>query len=154
MMRFLPLLLWLPLAALAQPHLEIDARLDPATRQLDVRATLTSERALRGFRLGREFEITSASANGRPLALASRPASADFSLPAGTRKLEIAYRATLPPTAALDHRQVLGRRGGAAGPEGSFLPAGAGWYPDPGALFSYRLALSLPPGQKGLVPGT
>jgi hypothetical protein len=74
-------------------------------------------------------------------------------LPAGTRKLELAYRATWPPTPALDDRQVLGQRGGTAGPEGSFLPASAGWYPDTGKLFSYRVSLALPAGQKGLVPG-
>jgi aminopeptidase N len=33
------------------------------------------------------------------------------------------------------------------------MPGAAGWYPDAGKLFSYRLTLKLPAGQKGLVPG-
>jgi hypothetical protein len=41
-----------------------------------------------------------------------------------------------------------------ASSRGSFLPAGGGWYPDPGEPFSYRVALRLPTGQKGVVPGT
>ena len=146
-------LLWLPLAAWALPHLELDVSLDPATRQLDVRATLSDGHELRSFRLGREYEITALQVNGRPHALSSRLASAEFPLPAGARRVELAYRATLPPTPALDHRQVLGQRGGTTGQQGSFLPASAGWYPDPGVLFSYRVALRLPAGQKGLVPG-
>jgi hypothetical protein len=153
MKRGLLLLLWLPLAAWALPQLELAVQLDPATRQFSGRATLTDEQDLRGIRLGRMFEITELRANGRPVSLRSRPASADFSLPAGTRKLELAYRATLAPTPTLDHRQVLGQRGGTASPDGSFLPASAGWYPDTGQLFSYRLTLTLPAGQKGLVPG-
>ena len=40
-----------------------------------------------------------------------------------------------------------------AAAEGSFLPAGSGWYPEPAARFSYRVRLSLPAGQRGLVPG-
>jgi hypothetical protein len=151
MMRCLALLLWLPLAALAQPHLEIDVQLDPATRQLDVRATLTDERGLRAFRLGRDFEIVALKLDGRPVE--SRRWRDGAPLPTGTRRVDIAYRATLPPTPTLDHRRALGQRGATAGPEGSFLPASAGWHPDPGGLFGYRVALHLPAGQKGLVPG-
>ncbi len=153
MKRWLCLLLCWPALALALPHLELEVQLDPVTRQFSAHATLTDEQDLRAFHLGRDVEITTLKINGQPSRLRSRPASADFRLPAGTRKLELAYRATLPPTQALDHRQVLGQHGGTAGPEGSFLPASAGWYPDTGRLFSYRVSLALPAGQKGLVPG-
>jgi len=153
MKRLLLLWLWLPLAAWALPQLELEVRLDPATREFSATATLTDAQDLRAFRLGRDVEITAARANGRPLSLTRRPAGADFALPSGTRKLELTYRATLAPTPALDHRQVLAQRGGTAGPEGSFLPAASGWYPDPGTLFGYRVTLYLPAGQKGLVPG-
>ena len=54
---------------------------------------------------------------------------------------------------ALDHREVLGSAAASADPDGSFLPGAAGWYPDPGGHFSYRVRLDLPPGQKGLVAG-
>ncbi|MHB1430274.1 MAG: M1 family metallopeptidase [Rhodocyclaceae bacterium] len=151
MKQLLLLLLWLPLAAWALPQLELDVRLDPATRQFEATATLSDKAGLRAFRLGRDFEIVALKLDGRPAE--SRRWRDGTPLPAGTRKLEIAYRATLPPTPKLDHRQVLGQRGGTAGPEGSFLPASAGWYPDPGTLFAYRVTLALPAGQKGLVPG-
>jgi len=151
MKRLLLLLLWLPLAAWALPHLELAARLDPATRQFNATATLTNDRDLRAIRLGRAFEITALKLDGKPVE--SRRWRDGIAVPAGTRQVEIAYRATLPPTAALDHREVLAQRGGTASPEGSFLPASSGWYPDPGTLFSYRVTLVLPAGQKGLVPG-
>lgn len=152
MKLFLTLLLWLPLMAWALPQLEIDVQLDPATRQFSATATLQDAKGLRSFRLGRDFEITALKLDGQ--AVASQRWKDVTSLPAGTRKVEIAYRATLPPTPSLDHRQVLGQRGGTAGPEGSFLPASSGWYPDPGVLFSHRVTLNLPAGQKGLVPGS
>ena len=153
MKRLLFLLCWLPLAARALPHLELDVRLNPETRQFDATATLTDDRDLHAFRLGRDYAITALKIGGRAVDVKSRLAKADFQLPAGTRKVEIAYRATLAPTPTLDHREVLKLRGGTAGPEGSFLPASAGWYPDPSTLFSYRVTLNLPAGQKGLVPG-
>ncbi len=147
------LLFGFPLAAWSMPQLELDVQLDPATRQFSATATLTDAQGLTGFRLGRAFEITALKLDGRSSSVTSRPARSDFRLPPGTRKVELAYRATLPPTQALDHRQVLGQHGGTASPDGSFVPASAGWYPDPGQRFGYRVTLRLPAGQKGLVPG-
>lgn len=153
MKRLLFVLLWLPLAALALPQLEMEVQLDPATRQFSATATLTDERGLTGFRLGADFEITAMTVNGQSMKPIRGLASADFRLPAGARRVVIAYRATLAATPHLDHRQVLGQRSGTAAPDGSFLPGAAGWYPEIGKLFSYRLVLRLPAGQKGLVPG-
>lgn len=168
MKTWFALLLWLPLAVLAvpvalaapaapvPPHLDLDVQLDPATRQFHATATLTDDQPLTGFRLGPEFEVTALQANDRAVPIARRhsgPAGAFYALPAGSRQAVIAYRAVLQPAQALDHRQVLGQRAGTAAPEGSFLPGAAGWYPQVGKLFSYRLVLGLPAGQKGLVPG-
>ncbi len=159
MKRLLFALLWLPLAvlaapaALALPRVEMEVQLDPATRQFSATATLTDERGLTGFRLGPDFEITAMTVNGQSMKPTRRLASADFRLPAGARRVVIAYRATLAATPHLDHRQVLGQRSATAAPDGSFLPGAAGWYPEIGQLFSYRLVLRLPAGQKGLVPG-
>jgi aminopeptidase N len=154
MKRLFVLLLWLPLMAWALPRLEIDVQLDPVTRQFNALATLTDTQDLRGFHFGPEFAITALKVNGLAVKPNRRPASAEFRLPAGARRVEIAYRATLAATPNLDHRQVLGQRAGTAAPEGSFLPGAAGWYPEVGKLFSYRLVLNLPAGQKGLVPGS
>lgn len=156
MRHWLFVLLWLPLAALALPRLDLDVQLDPATRQFQATATLMDDQPLTGFRLGAEFEVTALKVNGRAVSVARRlsgRAGAVYALPAGSRQVEIAYRAVLQPAQALDHRQVLGQRAGTAAPDGSFLPGAAGWYPEVGQLFSYRLVLSLPAGQKGLVPG-
>lgn len=151
-------LLWIvlcwPLAAAALPHLELDVRLDPATRAFAATATLTDTQDLAGFRLDRAFELTELRVNGQATSPRRRLVGADFfALPRGTRRVELAWRATLPATAALDHRQVLQQRATTAGPDGSFLPGIAGWYPRPAELFSYQLTLHLPAGQKGLVGG-
>lgn len=151
-------LLWFwPLAAAALPHLELDVRLDPDTRRFEARAVLTDNAGIDAFRLGRGFEIATLAADGQRLRPARRPAGVDFygfSLPPGTRRVEVSYRAKLEPTPRLDHRQVLGHRTASAGPEGSFLPAGAGWYPETGRMFSYRIALAVPPDQKGIATGS
>jgi hypothetical protein len=38
-------------------------------------------------------------------------------------------------------------------PEGSFLASGSGWYPRPAELFTYRVKLAVPHGQRALVAG-
>ena len=40
-----------------------------------------------------------------------------------------------------------------AAPEGSFLASGSGWYPRPAELFTYRVKLAVPHGQRALVAG-
>ncbi|MFN4148710.1 MAG: M1 family metallopeptidase [Rhodocyclaceae bacterium] len=145
------LLLVFPPFAWALPHLELEVKLDPATRQFSARAMLSDPQGLRILRLGQEFEITELRLDGQPVK--NRRWRDGTLLPTGTRRVEITYQGMLAPTPTLDHRQALAQRGGHAGPEGSFLPASSGWYPDPGKLFSHRVTLHLPAGQKGLVPG-
>jgi hypothetical protein len=54
----------------------------------------------------------------------------------------------------LDHRHTLAADAPTSGPEGTFLAAGSGWYPAvEGTLERYSVALDLPAGQRGLVPG-
>ncbi|MFC5302570.1 M1 family metallopeptidase [Azospira restricta] len=156
--RLLPLLAAFPFAAAATPQLDLDVRLDPATRAFAATARLAESeptRSLAGFALAPNFEITALSVDGRAVPPVATPRAGRqwVRLPAGTKRAEIAYRATLAPLQALDHREVLQSRAPTADPDGSFLPAVAGWYPDPGELFSYRVALALPAGQKGLTPG-
>lgn len=152
MKRVLLLLLALPCAA-AATRLEVDVRLDPATREFAATARIADDKGLRGFNLAPQFEIAAMSVNGRPAQPVQALGRAGYLLPIGSRRIEIRYRARLPAPTALDERQVLGNRSATAAPEGSYLPAASGWYPDVGGLFSYRLTLTLPAGQKGLVPG-
>jgi aminopeptidase N len=148
-------LLWLalPWSAAAMTHLDLDVRLDPATREFAATARIIDKNGIGGFDLAPNFEITALTVNGRAAKPSQHPGHTGHALPAGSREVEIRYRATLKALATLDHRQALGDRSATAGADGSFLPAASGWYPDVGRLFSYRLALTLPAGQKGLVPG-
>lgn len=156
MKRWLCLLLfsgW-PLAVAALPQLELAVRLDPARRAFEAQAMLADREPITVFRLDPTFEILSLSADGRAIAVRRRLGSTDqYLLPRGTRRIALRYRAVLPPTPAVDHRQAL-RPQATASLEGSFLPASTAWYPQIDGFFHFRITLDLPAGQKGLVPGT
>ncbi len=149
-------LLFAACAKAAAPHLDLDVRLDPETRALHVVAELR-DAATRDIALHETFRITAASADGTPLALG--PGSVEQELrrwriahPA--KHLRITYEGRLAPLArGADHRRVLQALPPMASPEGSFLPAASVWTPWPGAHFTYRVRLSLPAGQRGLVAG-
>jgi aminopeptidase N len=137
------------------PHLELDLRLEPASRQLAAQASLDLQADQVDFTLLPSLKITRLSIDGRP----QRPPAGNGNIHldlagSGTHQLQVSYQGALAPLADLDHREVLAHLPPMADAKGSFLPAGSGWYPDPGVPFSYRLRLQLPPGQKGLVPGT
>ncbi|MBL8374356.1 M1 family aminopeptidase [Accumulibacter sp.] len=149
----------LPTALAATPLVELDVDLDPGSRRLTVVATITPVPPTFRFVLHESLAIAAASADGRPL-----PVTADeqqgslrrwqLPLPAGSRSLRVEYQGTLPALdARLDHRQVLRQLPPMAAVEGSFLPAGGGWYPRPAELFRYRVQLSVPGDQRALVAG-
>ncbi len=137
-------------ACAAEPRLELDVRLAPASREFSARALLTGFAGPLRFGLDPNLRVTRLVLDGRTLPLPADDAR--VSVPAG-RHLLVEYAGRLAPLPQADHRQVLGRLPASASIEGSFLPAGTGWYPDPGVPFAYRLRLWLPKGQKGLVPG-
>jgi len=158
MRLLLPFLLILVASPARATHLDLDVSLDPTTRRLAVRAVLDLDDPVAGVALAPGLEVTKAQLDGRALRLPAprmERGLAVYALPAAGRdaRLELHYAGRLAPLAGLDHRQVLGRQPAMADPQGSFLPAGSGWYPDAGVKFSYRVRLALPPGQKGLVPG-
>ena len=139
--------------------------LDPAGRTLRGHADITVQGGA-GFEvvLNARFAVETATLDG--VALTTRPPRAGglhhWSIPAGaaTRTLALAWRGTLAaPAGGMEHRDTLGQREPTAGPQGSFLPAATGWYPrivrdDALLLHDYRLTLTLPEGQRGLVAGT
>ena len=161
--RTLPILLLLaglPLtpsaATLLPPHIELDIKLDPATRQFTARSTLSTHTSSLDIVFAPGLDITNLIVDGRPRAL-PQAAGVRTKLEldgSGPHRIELEYGGRLAPLPELDHRGVLGRLPPMADVRGSYLPAGSGWYPDPGVPFSYRLRLQLPAGQKGLVPGT
>ena len=148
-------------ACLAAParlaHLDLDVVLDPELREFRATAQLVAPAESR-FLLHHTLTIVSASADGAAIRATRMPHTGDLrewridARPGATLRIE--YGGTLPPLdRSLDHRRVLGAMPPMTAREGSFLHAGSGWYPRPGALFNYRLRLSLPYDQRGLVAG-
>jgi hypothetical protein len=148
------------LACAAAPriaHLDLDVTLDPQSRRLRAVAEFAAQGEFR-FTLYRTLAVSAASVDGRPITIVPARSDGDFQewrLPSlqGAR-LHIEYGGTLPALDhALDQRGVLGAMPPMAASDGSFLHSGSGWYPQPAALFRYRVRLSLPGDQRGLVAG-
>jgi len=162
--RFATALLFAALAlaetALAAPpraHLDLEVELDPAARRFHARAEIAATGEF-AFTLHRSLAVLKTSANGEAVPARIVESSEHLrrwhivSPPGATVRIE--YGGTLPALdRTLDHRGVLAARGPMASAEGSFLPSGSGWYPEPAARFSYRVRIVLPPGQRGLVAG-
>ncbi|HEX8964628.1 MAG TPA: M1 family aminopeptidase, partial [Rhodocyclaceae bacterium] len=146
-------------AALAAPALDLEVDLDPATRRFEAVALVTpSDRDFR-FQLHESLAVRAASSDGKALAIVGDGGHGAVrgwrvALPAHARRLRLEYGGTLPALDRnLDYRAVLGELPPAASSDGSFLPAGAAWYPRPAPQFSYRVSLSVPADQRALVPG-
>lgn len=145
----------------AAPALDLAVTLDPDQRRLEVIAELPVSGRNFEFELHESLTVSEAVVAGRRIRPADAAAPRDgtrlwrLALPAGTRQLRITYAGTLPATEVhRDHRQVLSGLPPMAAPEGSFLAAGSGWYPQPqAALFAYRVRLSVPGEQRALVAG-
>lgn len=146
----LALCFWLAAhAALAAvPHLHLDVRLDPAVRRLQVRAQVTGERAP-GLDLHQTLAVSRVTIDGVAVAPAQLRG---FRGRPGAHRFVIEYAGTLPALPAPDQRSP-NPDSLYASPEGSYLAPEAQWYPDPGRPFTYTVTVSLPAGQKGLVPG-
>ncbi len=142
-------------AASGVPHLELDLKLNPATRRLAAQASLSLSADHLDCALLPGLKITRLSIDGRARPVPAGDASLRLNLAGpGPHRIQMDYQGGLAALADLDHREVLARLPPMADPQGSFLPAGGGWYPDPGVPFSYTLRLHLPQGQKGVAPGT
>ena len=145
-------------AVQAAPGLVLDVVLDPESRRLEVEAELRPAQRDFEFVLHEALQPQDASIDGR--AVRVRPAGRRdawrawrVEVPQGAT-LKLRYAGTLPALErGRDHRGVLQGMPPMASPEGSYLPAGAGWYPRPAALFSYRVSLSVKGGQRALVAG-
>ena len=168
-----------PVATATLPMLELDVELDPSTRRLDGVARIGGESRHAApsftFALHESLQVRNATLDGKPAAVAAGAMRGDVrtwrvELPprgeattAGTTSkprveqsgvLRIEYGGTLPALDRnLDHRDVLQAMPPATASEGSFLPGGSGWYPEPATRFAYRVTLSVPADQRALVPG-
>jgi len=146
-------------AAAAPPRLDLDVDLDPGTRRLRATALVTPESRVFRFALHESLRIAAASANGAALEVAAAGRSGDVlgwvvRLPQGAATLRLDYGGTLPALdVSLGERAVLQGLPPMASAQGSFLPASGAWYPRPAPLFSYRVDVSVPAGQRAVVPG-
>jgi hypothetical protein len=141
------------------PDLVLDISLDPASRQFKATAELLVMTPTFHFLLHESLRVTSARVGEQIVTLERSGGPKDYRqwtvhLGKAKQKLRIHYEGQLPPLARdHDHRSVLGAMPPMAAPEGSFLASGSGWYPRPADLFSYRVTLAVPYGQRALVAG-
>ncbi len=122
----------------AEPDLALEVRLDPVSREFSAVAELAKPPADFRFVPHKSLSVRSTTR-----------------LASGTLRIE--YGGVLPPLERnIDFRGVLQALPPMASPEGSYLGSASGWYPQPAALFTYRVKISLKGpkgGQKGLVAG-
>ena len=144
-------------AAATIPRHDISVRIDPQARILQGRDTIRFDSARPvTLVLSARFRLDALLADGRRVLASEPPAQGmmRIELPAA-RRIDIFWSGRLVALDRnLDHRGTLDYDAPASGPEGTYLPAESGWYPAVnGTLQRYRLALDLPAGQRGLVPG-
>lgn len=160
------LLLLAPLtwAEISDVHHDIKITLDPTTRQLQGEATISfSGNDPVDFLLAAHFSVTSILDEDNALSIVSARGELMSGLRVwrigpgknpGVRKIKFIYHGELAPLESMDERSVLGALPALSDLQGSFLPAGTGWYPSTeGDTFTYRLELKLPGDQRGLAPG-
>ena len=153
-----------PAAALAMdasadtpPAHDIRVRIVPQERTLEGRDTITmASNQAQALLLSARFRVTSLLIDGK----LSWP---DVSVRNGLQRIRLppARTVTLQWSGelaaldtAMDHRATLTANAPVSGSAGTYLPAGSGWYPAvAGRLETYRVAIALPAGQRGLVPG-
>ena len=145
-------------AAPQTTHLDLEVELHPASRELRARARMNSPGELE-FTLHRSLNVTRATAqDGHAAAVIAAGEDGEHRRwivrAPPDQAVRIDYSGALPALDfKLDHRSVLQSRPPIAAVAGSFLPAGSGWYPEPAGRFSYRMTLTLPSDQRGLVAG-
>lgn len=146
-------------ALAATPALELDVELDPASRRFEAIAEIPAPSPDFRFELHESLAVQAASMDGKPLRFTAAGRDGAIrrwrvAVPGQAGKLRLEYGGILPAlNRQLDHRGVLRGLPPMAAEAGSFLPAGGAWYPQPAPLFSYRVKVSVPAGQRVLAPG-
>ncbi|MGJ0430850.1 M1 family metallopeptidase [Methylobacter sp.] len=145
----------------AVPEIDLSVKINPDINEFSAEALLkleASEKYIFGLAPGLELD----SAEADEVAVLARNIGSDgqprfeLTLPKqfSAHKLRIRYHGRLVKLNPEEHRDTLAPLPPMVSKEGSYLPAGSGWYPEPGAFFSYRLAVQTPAGQIAVAPGT
>jgi hypothetical protein len=146
-------------AAAGPARLDVAVTLDPDRRELRARGTLIVDGNATEIALAEQLDATAIAVDGRRADTggAVRDGRRVWRLPAAARerRVEIEWRGTLDALdASQSHRDTLRQARPVADPRGSFLPASTLWHPTLAQGFaSYRVAIDLPAGQKGVAPG-
>ena len=144
-------------AALAAAVHQIRVRIEPDTQRLEGQDSIRFDvpRAAT-LALSARLRLDSLVVDGQRIALQAKLDGRlqRFVLPSAGR-IDVRWSGTLAALdRSLDHRGTLSYDQAASSKDGTFLPAGSGWYPQVlGALERYSVDLDLPEDQRGLVPG-
>lgn len=137
-------------------HLDLAIELEPESRRLSAAAEFVAPPDF-SFALHPALTVQRATIDGKPatVSASSHRGLRRWRIPdSDGARVRIEYGGTLPALdTTLDHRAVLRSQPPRAAASGSFLPAGADWYPSPARVFSYTVRVSVPAGQRALVPG-
>lgn len=143
----------------AWPYLDAAVSVDPASRRLEAQGTIALPAGDdTEIRLAVRFRDAQATlATGEALSASERSGDLIWRVPARDRErlVTLRWRGILDALdTSLDHRETLTNAAPVTGPAGTFLPSASGWYPAVAEQpLSYRLTLTLPPSQRGLVAG-
>ena len=143
----------------AWPYLDASVSVDTVSRRLVAEGTLTLPAGdATEIRLAARFrDAEAALASGEPLTGLERSGDVVWWVPARNREriVRLRWRGALEPLdTAIDHRETLTHATPVTGPTGTFLPSASGWHPAvDGQPLAYRITLTLPSGQRGLVAG-
>lgn len=142
-------------------HYDISVDIDPEDRSIEGRSIISVKKSGElTLRLSRRFEVTHATIDGNVLEPGRDNPDLQhvWHIPFAfnrSNRIEIHWRGKLSKLdTSIDHQQTLGRPEPVSSEIGTFLPKSSNWYPDiVDSLASYRVNLTLPPGQRGLVAG-
>jgi aminopeptidase N len=146
----------------AVPELDLSVKIDLGTNQFSAEAMLKLEASKKYvFELAPGLAVDSAEVDAvavhtRNIGHANQPRF-ELKLPKqfSAHQLRIRYHGHLLKLNPESwHRDTLKPLPPMASNEGSYLPAGSGWYPEPGKFFSYRLAIQTAADQIAVAPGT
>lgn len=150
-----------PLLA-AVPEIDLSVKINSLTNEFSAEAILKLEASEKYvFELAPGLEIDSTDVDDvavltHNIGSVSQPRF-EFMLPKqfSAHKLRIRYHGLLlklDPESG--HRDTLAPLRPMASKDGSYLPAGSGWYPESGKFFSYRLSIQTSADQIAVAPGT